>query len=368
MQSDLIKKIASDSVIDIAYDWLCDRRKKYPHNDDVWDLRFRWVKIKPDLQKALLDGEYTFSPQVRIRMPDRTIELWSAQDALVLKAVALVLGEFLGPILSRNCYHLKGHGGAKAAVRATARHLKQGQHVMRSDVRGYYASIDHERLFNLLQKHVHDKYVLNLLWQYMKRIVYCDGFYRDVRCGISLGCPLSPLMGALYLKELDDNMKKTGLFYVRFMDDWVVIAPTRWKLRDAIRIVNETLNGLRVEKHPDKTFVGRVERGFDFLGYFLKPGILRVSVDTLKNCVNRITRLYEQGAGIVRIGEYVKHWLIWVRAGITGTDKTLLSNVCPSLFKTVAVPISAKNHAGALNTCLSRTPAQKKRRMGSLPA
>ncbi len=39
----------------------------------------------------------------------------------------------------------------------------------------------------------------------LKRTVYCDGFYHDVKRGISLGCLLSPLMGALYLKQLDDR-------------------------------------------------------------------------------------------------------------------------------------------------------------------
>jgi hypothetical protein len=32
-------------------------------------------------------------------------------------------------------------------------------------------------------------------------------------------------------------------------------------------MVNRTLNELKVEKHPDKTFIGRIKRGFDFLGY-----------------------------------------------------------------------------------------------------
>ncbi len=31
--------------------------------------------------------------------------------------------------------------------------------------------------------------------------------------------------------------------------------------------VNEVPGGLRLEKHPDKTFIGRIERGFDFLGF-----------------------------------------------------------------------------------------------------
>jgi hypothetical protein len=98
---------------------------------------------------------------------------------------------------------------------------------------------------------------------------------------------------------------------------------TRWKLRAAIRIVNETLNILRIDKHPGKTFIGKVERGFNFLGYFLKPGILRVAWETLQRFTQRISQLYEQGAEVGsvradedRIGEYVRHWLRWVWAGV----------------------------------------------------
>ncbi len=55
-------------------------------------------------------------------------------------------------------------------------------------------------------------------------------------------------------------MTRSGQFYVRFMDDILVLAPTRWRLRKA---VNEILDSLGLLKHPDKTFIGRIERGFD---------------------------------------------------------------------------------------------------------
>jgi hypothetical protein len=48
-----------------------------------------------------------------------------------------------------------------------------------------------------------------------------------------------------------------------------VLAPTRWALRRAIVIINETLRELRVEQPPDKTSIGRIERGFTFLGYWI---------------------------------------------------------------------------------------------------
>jgi hypothetical protein len=35
----------------------------------------------------------------------------------------------------------------------------------------------------------------------------------------------------------------------------------------SIKVVNQTLNELKVEKHPNKTFIGQISKGFDFSGY-----------------------------------------------------------------------------------------------------
>jgi hypothetical protein len=276
-----VDEIASDAVIDAAYAWLCERREEYSANDDVWNVRWRWAEIKPRLQAELLAGTYRFSA-VRLIQTDEDIrEVWSALDALVLKAMAIVLTRRLKSHLSRHCYHL--HGGGKAAVRAVADHLGDNRFVLRTDVRSYYASIDHDVLFELLRPLIQDERVMGLLWQYLHRVMYDDGLYRDVKQGISFGCSLSPLMGALYLHQLDERVVEMGLFYARFMDDWVTrsVAPSRWKLRKAIKVVNQTLAELKVEKHPDKTFIGRIERGFDFLGYRFSSAGLGIAPQTI---------------------------------------------------------------------------------------
>lgn len=56
-------------------------------------------------------------------------------------------------------------------------------------------------------------------------------------------------------------------------------------------------------------------RGFDFLGYHFKPGMVCVAEKTVRNFKKHIDRLYEQGAGLSRIGQYVKKWVQWVKAG-----------------------------------------------------
>ena len=78
------------------------------------------------------------------------------------------------------------------------------------------------------------------------------------------------------------------------MDDILVLAPTRWKLRRAVKVVNEVLRSLRLEKHPDKTFIGRIERGFAFLGFRFGPDGLRVAKATIEKFLDRAARLYEQ--------------------------------------------------------------------------
>jgi RNA-directed DNA polymerase len=161
---------------------------------------------------------------------------------------------------------------------------------------------------------------MNLLGQYLKRSVEVGGLFTDITQGISSGCPLSPLISCFYLYELDNEMAGKAVFYRRYMDDLIVLAPTRWKLRKAIRTVNQHFSALKLKQHPDKTTLGRIANGFDFLGYQFGREKITVSKRTLENHIRRLTQLYEQKKHPpnwkMLLDDYRQHWLTWVYAGI----------------------------------------------------
>lgn len=208
------------------------------------------------------------------------------------------LTERLHHILPKSpaCTHLRGHGVLKGAIRAVQEALPQHRYVFRTDVKSYYASINHHQLMDQLAEYVDDRDTLNLLWQYMRRTVEYGGTFREITRGIPAGCALSPLIGAFHLHGLDVDMttRHRGCFYIRYMDDILILAPTRWRLRRAIAAVNRNLGELGLALHPDKTSIGRIALGFDFLGYRHDRTGLRVSETTLKRHQEKLTRLYEQ--------------------------------------------------------------------------
>ncbi|MEM9281592.1 MAG: reverse transcriptase/maturase family protein [Verrucomicrobiota bacterium] len=317
--------------------WLLDRERGLPIENAS-----RGQSAADYLHRALtLPGFHRLSPvtmkekQEACGAPDprhRRFESWDALDAFVLKGIALLLTPLITQVVPRVCFHLPGRGGMKGAIRAVRDAIASGRYpfIAKSDAKGYYANIRHATLLAELRQITSDPTILDLVCQLCHRTVVVNGCYRRVEKGIPLGCSVSPLLAALYLRKLDQRLSRLpGVFYVRFMDDWVILAETRWKLRRAIRIMNETLDELSLQQHPDKTWVGPTERGFEFLGYqFASDGSLFPSERALARRAEKLSRLYEQGADDHRLGEYRQRWQRWFHAAletasVDGNDERL---------------------------------------------
>jgi hypothetical protein len=278
-----------------AYRWLCRQRRNAPANADVWHLRFHWQRDGTALRQCVEQGRYRLSPMQAItNSAGEALAMWSAQDALVLKWVALRVAQYL-PTHER-CHHVKGYG-CKHSLQQVAAALRQQnyRYVYRTDIRGYYRHIRKDQLAMLVRNWVADPVLCRLILQFIDYSVEDGGEFYTPQHGISRGCALSPLLGASLLHHVDAHFAANKeVFYVRYMDDFLLLAPRRWPLRRAIRQLHGFLQPGGFELHPDKTQLGRLEKGFDWLGLWFSPEGTTIAPRALNNHRERCLRLYEQ--------------------------------------------------------------------------
>jgi len=303
--------------LDDAWAWLCESRKTAPANADIWHLRQRWPACREAFLRKLQSGEHHLSPMLVVGT--RRQVMWSAEDALALKWVALSITPSI-PVHEK-CEHVKGHGGGRSSVRRISQSLTENGYrwVCRTDIKGYYGAINKETLMLQLREHITRPAYLTILTQYIHYSVEEGGEFYTPEKGIARGCALSPLMGALHLRAVDNYFAhQHKIYYGRYMDDFVILTYSRWQLRKQVKQLNKYLASLGFEKHPDKTFIGKVSRGFDWLGAWLTDkGVVGIAPRALTNHREKVRRLYEQTRHwsktkqARRVSDYRNRWKIW---------------------------------------------------------
>ncbi|HGS5347357.1 TPA: reverse transcriptase domain-containing protein [Vibrio cholerae] len=277
----------------LAFQWVCKRRRHYPANSDIWHLRFHWPNHSQKLLSQVLAGDYRLSSMKVIGQH----ALWSAQDALVLKWVALQCAPWL-PIHPR-CEHGLGMG-VKASRTRLERFLNEAKgsypFVMRTDIRGYYRHINKNQVLERVVASLPSPIWRELIRQYLYYTVEDGGEFYTPESGIGRGCALSPLIGASLLYAIDsDFAQRPDLYYARYMDDFIILAHSRWRLRRAIATLRGHLAEGGFSLHPDKTQIGKLTKGFDWLGgWYNEQGRVGIAPCALHQYRTRSLRLYEQ--------------------------------------------------------------------------
>ncbi|WP_413504214.1 reverse transcriptase domain-containing protein [Serratia grimesii] len=158
--------------------------------------------------------------------------------------------------------------------------------------------------------------------QYVYYSVEQGGVFHTPENGIMRGCALSPIIAGALLRHIDGyfrSLDPDSLFYMRYMDDFLLLTKTRWQLRRSISRLAEFFELGGFERHPEKTQTGRIEKGFDWLGIWYGSEGPAIAPRALRNHQERNVRLFEQarqqGMTIpdaqVRVNAYVHRWKIW---------------------------------------------------------
>lgn len=131
------------------------------------------------------------------------------------------------------------------------------------DIKKFYDSISHEVLRDTLNSIYKDRRYVEAMMEPIEKFG---------KKGIPLGIRPSQVIGNLILSEFDHWAKEQmGMkFYIRYMDDYVVLCKTKGEVKKFMTKASEKLNSMEFETHVPK--IHRVENGLSFLGYNIFPG------------------------------------------------------------------------------------------------
>ena len=283
-------------------------------------LKRCWPKIK----QALLNGTYKPLPVRRKEIPKptggiRLLGIPAVLDRLIQQAIAQILQPMWDPTFSDKSFGFRPGRSAHGALACAKTYVRDGyRYIVDIDLEKFFDQVNHDRLMSRLATRVYDKRVLKLIRRFLTAGVMMGGLVSPTDRGTPQGGPLSPLLSNIVLDQLDKELEKRNLRFVRYADDCVIYVRSKRAAERVMQSVSRYITRrLRLKVNESKSTVShpwwRAYLGFSFTSRRNNPRI-RIHSSSIKRMKQRVRELTGRSCGksleqvIYRLNQYLKGW------------------------------------------------------------
>ncbi|WP_121639859.1 group II intron reverse transcriptase/maturase [Virgibacillus sp. Bac330] len=303
-------------------------RNKGSHGVDempVQNLRAHLMEHWASVREQLESGTYYPQPVRRVEIPKpnggvRKLGIPTVLDRFIQQAIAQVLTTIYDATFSEHSYGFRPNRRGHDAVRKARSYMKDGYRwVIDMDLEKFFDKVHHDRLMRKLSQKVKDPRVLKLIRRYLQAGIMEDGIVQPNTEGAPQGGPLSPLLSNIVLDELDKELERRGLHFVRYADDCNIYVQSRRAGSRVMKSITTFIEGkLKLKVNEQKSAVDRPWKrkflGFSFTFHKENPKI-RVSKESIKRFKQLVRELTSRKKSmnmqdrIAKLNRYLVGWL-----------------------------------------------------------
>jgi len=279
----------------LLYTWQRFLRRKR-HKKDVIAFQAKLAENILDLYFSLKNKTYAHGPYSAFNISDpkpRNIHKATVRDRLLHHFLYRELYPYFDDRFIYDSYSCRKHKGTHCAIdrfqffagKVSKNHTRTC-HVLKCDIRKFFASIDQEVLMAILARYITDPDILWLIGQVVLS-------FHTIRQGIGLplGNLTSQLLVNVYMHEFDMFVKQElrVKYYIRYADDFVILSDKLTYLQNLLPKIEAFLrNKLHLSLHPDKVYIATYASGVDFLGWIHFPHHRQIRTSTKRKVIRNL--------------------------------------------------------------------------------
>lgn len=238
----------------------------------------------------------------------RVFKVWEPKERIIMalpffdRVIQHMIVNFIEPIFEKrflfHSYACRKGKGVHEASKTLSKWLYelevvQGKKIyaIKGDIHHYFQSVSHDILKAEIRRYISDKALLKIL----DRIIDHNGIFPP-GVGIPVGNLTSQLFANVYLNKLDQFVKHElkVKYYVRYMDDFIILSEDPAELRRLLAIIEEFLRReLRLELNP-KTTILAAKNGINFVGYIHYKDHKKIRKDARRR-LTKLLKAFETG-------------------------------------------------------------------------
>jgi group II intron reverse transcriptase/maturase len=232
---------------------------------------------KEELSTAVRSGRYLPQPILGKEIPKgnnkmRLLGIPTVADRLLQQAVLQVINARFEFEFSEKSYGFRPNKNLHQAVLKAQEYINDGyQHIVNIDLKAFFDEVNHCHLLQLLHHKIKCQETMRLIRKWMRAPISINGKLHKRRKGVPQGSPLSPLLSNIMLHELDKELEKRGLKFIRYADDFSIYLKTKPKAREVGNSIYKFLRDkLKLPINREKSSICRPVN-FTVLGFGFVP-------------------------------------------------------------------------------------------------